>query len=1182
MFYLFTLSFLLFSFRSASGVPYCMECAIEASFKCDMIRKKEIDIMDVHLLRLYKSRIMIKGDGHCLPRAVFRGAKELDLLTQHLSYSSLFREAIDFIKVNLSDYKDFLEDKHDNPEVELEEYFTTKNYKLPSNINDVVLFAMANVSSCTLKVYYFDRVQENVGFHSIDPTTGHPVGEIELAFFCGHYDLIGPLAATGTKRSLSPVRTTSVIVLGDSPCKKSTPFLKTPLKRELKVEPKSEIADDVIILEDDGGDEFFSSTLFASTFPVFTSTQKNALTPPYCSPPQVSHSSDPIQEEASTEYNLPNSPIQVSCLTPNDKYKAIDLDSSSSPECNTPSVSFRGKKRYISMEVYSDIAPLKVEAVPQNVDGTAVYVVPYKNGYDNCKGGRRWGPSITSARAAFKEGPRHVYNCRGCYVCPNLSCKNLYDFGVNRRDFLEECGDVKCATCGSLASHVPCHGRLTTEKSTQRKIVTVYHFGSHTCGTRPVNRPEQQELLKNLEDNPKLSREPLIRQKVQSVLEKGDVEGAITLAQSFIDTKYIENKRAKMKSSRRPHGHSFEAVKVLQEAFASQDKFAVFDFNDGTDGPAFLMKSSKRKVELLQNLSRDSNHRLATETVFLDVLHSRCKGWKTYTLSYYDEILRKIVKLATMECLGENKENCELFFRKIIQMVKTDNDQVEFVPSSVMDDEHGGNKIGMAAVFGEDYVKNATASCEYHFKNSVERHKKYIKENEDKLIYFTLMMKLKNSATRSSYHEAFGKIEALAEKQLGDCCTALLKCLNWWHDVRYRWAASFKSLLHGMPRASLAEPAQSSMKAGNEANISLADSVYADLSDSARLEADWRNRLAGGSSNGSGPSGVRRVDRDESRQISRAIALSREVESGIQPEQEEEISMEQILDEQRSHRPDKSAFKRKLVSSTHTPKCRPTASKVRRRSTESKYFQKVLNQATASSSSRVVSLRKSSNSINIRIEHKSIEYNVEIGLLLKCTCSANNQSRKMTCVHIVWCLLNLCGVEKEHQILAQVEVGPSVLSDLIDAVPDAVPERLTRCQGAKERKIHEDLVNHPRFNEPQTWYVARKKSQKAARCSGCMKKAAITSNMIHLYTSGLLRIEETGKPARVVPTTLRFCPLKECVTNLKSTLNNARPLSSMTVKKDPELGTLDDNEKANLQTEGFIIEGVGHLAILDQ
>ena len=97
-----------------------------------------------------------------------------------------------------------------------------------------------------------------------------------------------------------------------------------------------------------------------------------------------------------------------------------------------------------------------------------------------------------------------------------------------------------------------------------------------------------------------------------------------------------------------------------------------------------------------------------------------------------------------------------------------------------------------------------------------------------------------------------------------------------------------------------------------------------------------------------------------------------------------------------------------------------------------------------------------------------------------------------------------------------------------------------------------------------------------------MKKGAITYQMIHLYTSGLLRLEEIGMPARVVNTTLRFCPIKYCVTNIKGFLNNARQLKSMIAKKDPNLGPLNENEKANLQAEGFVIEGVGQLAFLDQ
>ena len=91
-------------------------------------------------------------------------------------------------------------------------------------------------------------------------------------------------------------------------------------------------------------------------------------------------------------------------------------------------------------------------------------------------------------------------------------------------------------------------------------------------------------------------------------------------------------------------------------------------------------------------------------------------------------------------------------------MVKTDDDKAEFIPSSVMDDEYGRNKIGMAAVFGEDFVKDSTASCEYHFKNSVDRHKKHIKEPEDKVAYFALMMQLKNCSTQYTVMTPIGRL----------------------------------------------------------------------------------------------------------------------------------------------------------------------------------------------------------------------------------------------------------------------------------------------------------------------------------------------------------------------------------------------------------------------------------------
>ena len=98
----------------------------------------------------------------------------------------------------------------------------------------------------------------------------------------------------------------------------------------------------------------------------------------------------------------------------------------------------------------------------------------------------------------------------------------------------------------------------------------------------------------------------------------------------------------------------------------------------------------------------------------------------------------------------------------------------------------------------------------------------------------------------------------------------LISTFKFWDNLKYRWATAYKSNLHAIPNASLAEAAQASMKASNEKNISLVDSIYADISDSARLDAKWKNRLLGEHCRGRGPSSLELEDRYELRQIDRA------------------------------------------------------------------------------------------------------------------------------------------------------------------------------------------------------------------------------------------------------------------------------------------------------------------------
>ena len=71
----------------------------------------------------------------------------------------------------------------------------------------------------------------------------------------------------------------------------------------------------------------------------------------------------------------------------------------------------------------------------------------------------------------------------------------------------------------------------------------------------------------------------------------------------------------------------------------------------------------------MYNLDFRGSHSLNETVVNLDVIHSRTKGFKTYTLSYYDIRFNSMVVLCTMDTISEYNEACTLFFYKINEML---------------------------------------------------------------------------------------------------------------------------------------------------------------------------------------------------------------------------------------------------------------------------------------------------------------------------------------------------------------------------------------------------------------------------------------------------------------------------------------------------------------------------------
>ena len=147
--------------------------------------------MDNYLKSSNKIRIPIKGDGHCLPRTIFHGAKNLNLIPHFITYSALFKAAVEKIKSNINLYTSFLTESVESALEDLDSYLEDKQYSLNSNIVDVVIYALATETSCQIKIHYQEH-DKSFDTNLINPENAHAVSKriIEVAFINGHYDLV--------------------------------------------------------------------------------------------------------------------------------------------------------------------------------------------------------------------------------------------------------------------------------------------------------------------------------------------------------------------------------------------------------------------------------------------------------------------------------------------------------------------------------------------------------------------------------------------------------------------------------------------------------------------------------------------------------------------------------------------------------------------------------------------------------------------------------------------------------------------------------------------------------------------------------------------------------------------------------------------------------------------------------
>ena len=294
------------------------------------------------------------------------------------------------------------------------------------------------------------------------------------------------------------------------------------------------------------------------------------------------------------------------------------------------------------------------------------------------------------------------------------------------------------------------------------------------------------------------------------------------------------------------------------------------------------------------------NITFSEEFAFFDATHGRVKGHATFGLHVYHHLVRKVVRIASMESPSESTETTAVFFRMLNEgMTEVAGKAIHSNPHGIVYNEYGSNHIAMKKVYGNDFGKRV-ATCAFHFLQSLQRHAKKLSSDEREEFH-KLGKRCFEALTTYDYDDNFNRLEEFIRKST--CVPSLRHWLLWWHGRILNWAVAFRPKLNN-PNTNLSECYFSTYK--YETNLALVDAAYNDVVDAAKTESLIQGMSTGTSGKGAlgrSPSQRSHKYHEEEAQIERAKSYSTNIKEGKFPENRKEEFVSHS--EQDSFRPDK-------------------------------------------------------------------------------------------------------------------------------------------------------------------------------------------------------------------------------------------------------------------------------------
>ena len=412
----------------------------------------------------------------------------------------------------------------------------------------------------------------------------------------------------------------------------------------------------------------------------------------------------------------------------------------------------------------------------------------------------------------------------------------------------------------------------------------------------------------------------ILHNELADCLQKGDVteENLEKVYKDFGSLRHIRHYQHIARQEDRPCGDGFDAVVHFKEKVSHLDKFLVYAVNGRSinNRSAYVFKSSNDMAQLAVEMDVQGTGFLREEFAFLDVKHDRCREYKTATLWTYHPSMRKLLRLAVMDNEAENTKNLTVLWCIFNNMLQEETGQADykFNPIGFIADEHHANFKAIKEVFGEVGAKKIK-TCEFHYKQSVERHIMYLKidfRNDFKKLAYNML----EAQSNSDYDAACVAMSSFCKKHV-----QLASWYEWWTKRKEHIFRAFKET--NTPSANIAEIGHAQMAAWAHCNATLLEAAVDDVAQAVRQKHDLKAFLKGGHTGGTGITVNRRRAKQHMADMKRAEAHARQLEADL----DSDVECTYIPDSG-IHRPRNRPKKLRTVNAVKSMKKVTTAAKM--------------------------------------------------------------------------------------------------------------------------------------------------------------------------------------------------------------------------------------------------------------